>query len=84
MRIILESQPDADHPNRYSLVGLVTGLEDLQAAEAQLWRSDQWLAAISLDEAGGFSLGDVAPTSYTLVISAPGIQVRVPDLIIGP
>ncbi|NLS76446.1 MAG: carboxypeptidase regulatory-like domain-containing protein [Chloroflexi bacterium] len=82
-RLIIEAEPDPARPGRFVVTGLVTGAEALGAAEVQLWLAGEPAGRAPVGEVGDFALEGLAAGSYTLVLAAPGAEIRVRNLVVG-
>ncbi len=83
IRVSIESQPDASHPGRWTILGLVLGFDAGTTAVAHLWQEGRWLASQPVSDAGDFYLGNVAPAEYDLILSAGPIEVHIRDVEVG-
>jgi hypothetical protein len=83
VQVAIEAHEHADTPGRHAILGLVTGLEDLNELQVHLWQSAQRIATVPVDEQGNFVISDLAPASYELMLSGPAIEVHIQDLKVG-
>ena len=81
--VSIECQPDASHPGRWTIVGLVMGFGGDQEAEAQLWQAGARLASSEVSDTGGFCLDNLAPGAYDLVLGAGPTEVHIRDIEVG-
>jgi len=82
IEVVLGVQPDADRPDQSAILGLVLGLQ-VSGVTATLWRGNQQIAAVPVDELDSFVIPSVAPGSYELVLSGPDLDLVIRDLEIG-
>ncbi|MEZ4594408.1 MAG: hypothetical protein R3D55_25180 [Chloroflexota bacterium] len=81
-QLSLEVQDDPEHPGRKSILGLVLGIETTNV-EAKLLRGDVVETAVSLNPGGNFTVTNLAPGSYQLLVSGPDFEIQVSDLTIA-
>jgi hypothetical protein len=82
-QVIVDVKPDAEHADRWSVLGLVIGLDKTAGFEAQLWQDEHQIQTTQLDELGNFVLSNLAPGVYTLILSGPDLQIQVQPLPVG-
>lgn len=82
VQIAIDVQDDAERPDRKVILGLVIGAEP-GGLEAHLWRADQRVAVIPVDELGNFVIPNLAPGSYELILSGPEAEIHIQDLQVG-
>jgi hypothetical protein len=80
--IRIEVQEDARQPDRKELLGFVTGI-DPSGLQAHLWREEKCVAEAGLDELGNFSLVELMPGRYELILSGPEVEIHVQELDVG-
>lgn len=78
-QIILEIQRDEQRAGRHALVGLVMGL-DGQATQATLWREEQRIVSVAVDDLGNFTMDDLAPGEYELILAGAQDEVHIQSL----
>jgi hypothetical protein len=78
-QIILETQRDGQRVERYTLVGLVMGM-DGQALQATLWREEQRIVSVAVDDLGNFTMHDLTPGQYELILAGPRDEVHIQSL----
>ena len=83
LQVIIEVHEDPGQPFGTTLLGLVMGLEDAHQLEAHLWRADQRIASVEVEELGNFAIPDLTPGSYELILSGPEVEIHIQDLEIG-
>jgi hypothetical protein len=83
VQVVVEVSEDADHPDRKTILGLVTGLDDPQRLQVFLWRAERRLAKIPVDELGNFVIPNLVPDNYELILSGPEVEIHIQDLQIG-
>lgn len=81
-QIALEVQDDAARRDRKLLLGLVTGLETREL-EAHLWRGDERIITVPVDELGNFVIAGLVPGRYELILSGPAVEIHIQDLDVG-
>jgi len=77
--IVIEVQSDPKHAGRRILLGLVTGKE-IAHGVAHLWRGGERQTTLTIDELGNFSVPDLAPGGYELILSAPDVEIHLPPI----
>ncbi len=82
LRIAIEIQEDVEQQGRKVLLGLVTGV-DSSDLQVQLWRGNQRVTQVSVDEWGNFVFPDLEPGRYELILSGPEIEIHVQELEVG-
>jgi hypothetical protein len=82
VQIVLEIQQDTEQPDRRTVLGLATGLE-ANGWEVQVWRGEERIADVPVDELGNFVLRNLAPGSYELNITGPEVTIQIQDLDLG-
>ena len=82
VQIAIEVQDDAERPGRKVILGLVIGTE-AGVVKAHLWQAGQRVAAVPADELGNFCIPNLAPGTYELILSGPGVEIHVPELQVG-
>lgn len=80
--IRIEIQDDARQPDRKELLGFVTGI-DPRGLQAHLWRDEERVETVSLNELGSFFLVGLIPGRYELILSGPGVEIHVQELDVG-
>jgi anti-sigma factor RsiW len=78
-QIIVEVEDDEARPGRRVIIGLVVGLE-AQRVDVHVWRDEQAVAKVAVDEAGNFVVEDLAPGRYELFISGEADDIHLQDL----
>jgi hypothetical protein len=80
-QLSLEVQPQPDSPGRYTLLGLLLGVEPA-GITAHLWQADQPAGTAEVDEIGNFTLGPLERGRYQLILSGPSLEIHVQELMI--
>ena len=75
IQVALDPQPDPEQPNAYALAGLITGA-DTTSWQANLWRGNQLLATVAVDDTGNFQFGNLASGNYQIIISGNQTEVH--------
>lgn len=87
-QVILDSDADPAHPGRFILTGLVLGPETPAPATATLLsaHTPTFTAASDLDEFGNFTILNLIPGQYDLVVLAPqqATELHVAGITLGP
>ncbi len=83
VQIALDVQADPAHPGRQTILGLVAGVDDPQAYQVYLWKDNQRVTAVALDDTVNFVIPDLAAGRYELILSGPGVEVHVQDVPVG-
>ncbi len=78
VQVILNVQSDDPRTERRLLDGLVLGLD--AALQATLWRAEQQVAAAPVDELGNFTVGNLAPGQYELILTGEQDEVHIQNL----
>ncbi len=81
VRVVIDVQDDVEQMGLKTLLGLVTGLETNEFT-IQVSRGEQVIATTSVDEIGNFIIPHLAPGHYTLVLSGPNMEIRIPSLAV--
>lgn len=84
VQLSIEVQGDGEHPGHLAIFGLITGLEEGQTAQIELWRDQQRLAGAAVDAIGNFALGGLAPGDYELFITNDTLDIHVQSLCVEP
>ena len=79
VQIAIGVQDDAERPGRKVIFGLVTGM-DTGEAQVHLRQAGQRVAVVPVDELGNFVLPNLAPGTYDLVLTSPGVEIHVQEL----
>ncbi|MDY7078766.1 MAG: zf-HC2 domain-containing protein [Chloroflexota bacterium] len=82
VQIAVEVQDDAERPGRKVILGLVLRAES-DGLEVHLWRAEQRVAVVSVDELGNFVIPDLAPGSYELILSGLEVEIHIQELQVG-
>lgn len=80
-QLSLEVQPQPDSPGRYTLLGLLLGVEPA-GLSAYLWQDEQRVGTAEVDEIGNFSLGSLERGRYQLILSGPSLEIHVEEVAI--
>ena len=68
MQVSIDTQDDPDAPDRKLVLGLVMGAETT-GWQAHLWRENQSVASVSIDEFGNFSAAGMQNGPHQLILS---------------
>jgi hypothetical protein len=80
-QVLFAVQPGSNAAGRFELFGLLTGAGPT-GFRANLWRGDELIAAVPVDEGGNFIFSDLAPGDYELVLSSPEQTIYIEKLTI--
>jgi len=76
VQVMAEVLDDAAHLGRKSILGLLTGLDDTSGFQAFLWQGASCLATVELNDLGNFTIDDLAPGDYSLILTGPGMEIH--------
>ena len=82
VQVAVEVQDDAERPGRKAILGLVIGAKP-DGLKAHLWRVEQPIAIVSVDELGNFVFPNLNRGSYELILSGPEVEIHIQKLEIG-
>ena len=82
VQVVIGVQQDVEQPDRKVILGLVIGT-DPGGMEVHLWRDEQRVATVSVDDLGNFVIPNLTPASYELILSSPELEIHIQDLEIG-
>ena len=82
VQVVIGVQQDVEQPDRRVILGLVIGT-DPSRMEVHLWRDEQRVATVSVDDLGNFVIPNLTPASYELILSSPELEIHIQDLEIG-
>ena len=68
VQVSIDTQDDPDAPDRKLVLGLVMGAETA-GWQAHLWRENQSVATVAIDEFGNFSAAGMQPGLHQLILS---------------
>jgi Putative zinc-finger len=75
VQVSIDTQDDPDAPDRKLVLGLVMGAETV-GWQAHLWRENQSVASVAIDEFGNFSAAGVQPGLHQLILSGDEAEVH--------
>lgn len=78
VQVILEVQRDDARADRQLLDGLILGLDE--ALQATLWRAEQQVATAPVDDLGNFTVGNLTPGQYELILTGAQDEVHIQNL----
>lgn len=81
-QIVVEVQADAERPGRQAVLGLVMGM-DTSELVAHVWRTEERVTAVPVDELGNFVVRDLTSGRYDLILSGPEVEIHVQELGVG-
>lgn len=82
VQVVLDVQDDSDQPGRKTVLGLVIGLDHPAQIEAHLWRANQHLTTVPIEEMGNFVIPNLEPGGYELILSGPELEIHIQDLVV--
>ena len=82
VQVAVEVQDDAERPGRKVILGLVIGTEP-NDLKAHLWRVEQPVAIVPVDELGNFVFPNLHRGNYELILSGPEVEIHIQKLEIG-
>ncbi len=81
-QLVVEIEHDDERQEFLGLLGLVAGGEP-SGLEARLWQDDRLVAEVAVDELGNFTISNLAPGDYQLMLSGREVEIQIPELKIG-
>ncbi len=75
VQVSIDTQDDPDTPDRKLVLGLVMGAETT-GWQAHLWRENQSVASVAIDEFGNFSAAGMQNGPHQLILSGDGTEVH--------
>jgi hypothetical protein len=86
LQIVLVLQPEGrqgEYQNdQQLLLGLLLGAAEPLTMQVQLWQGQTLLTTTAVDEGGNFVLAELAAGSYTLLLTAPDLEIELPPLTV--
>lgn len=79
VQVVLEIQDDAEHPDRKTILGLVTG-KDPQGMQVSIWQDDQLVTQAPVDDLGNFLIPKLLSGSYELIVTGLDVEIHIPAL----
>jgi hypothetical protein len=79
-QLMIEIQDEPGEPDRKTIIGLVVGI-DPAGVEARLWQDGRPVAMTTVDELGSFSFSKLGGGRYELILSGPGTEIHVQELL---
>ena len=80
LQVVIQVQEDPSRLGRKTILGLIIGLAEGHELEAHLWRSDQCVDTVSVDELGDFVFPNLAPDNYELILSGSEVEIHIQNL----
>jgi hypothetical protein len=77
-QLTLEVQKDLQQLER-TLLGLLIGI-DPDNVQAQLWHGGELTETADVDELGNFTLANVSPGTYELILAGPSLEIHIEEL----
>jgi hypothetical protein len=81
-QVAIEFRYDVEQQDRKVLLGLVMGVHTREL-KAHLWRDDEPLTEVSVDELGNFVIPGLEPAKYELILSGPETEIHIQTLQVG-
>lgn len=83
-QVIVEIREDTERADQWDALGLLIGLDETLAFEAQLWLAQERVTTAQLDELGNFVLSGLASGVYKLVLAGPDLEIHIQAVQVGP
>jgi hypothetical protein len=83
IQVALEVHPDADQPERWSILGLVMGVGTPRELEVHVWRAGQRVATMRVEDTGNFFIPNLTAGRYDLILDGPGVEIYIQELDVG-
>ena len=80
IEINLEVEEDINQPDRKSIFGLLTGLDDPSVITVSVWKGEEQIASVEMDEIGNFIVPELMTERYTVVFEGPETEIRIPEI----
>jgi hypothetical protein len=80
IQIAIEIQDDIEQPGRRAVLGLLTGSDDLNSFEVELWQEGNLINTVPIGNTGNFILPHLPAGGYQLLIRGPKVEIYVVDL----
>ncbi len=80
--VVLEVQGGAEGEQKRTMLGLLVGFEGTETMTASLFSGDEPVAGAACDELGNFTVEDVAPGQYDLVLRGAEIEILVEGVVV--
>ena len=80
-QLMIDVQDDPGDASHKSLIGLIIGIDPADL-EVRLWLDGQPVATAGVDDLGNFTLPDLEPGNYELIVTGPGMEIHVQELSI--
>lgn len=81
-QIVIQVEQDLPQPDRWSLLGLVTGLEAAGDLAAHLWRGTGRVVTARVDELGNFTFSDLPAGEYDLILQGAEVEIHIQGLAV--
>lgn len=82
MKVILDIQTDPERADLKIIIGVLVGAEEAGDFRAWLLQRGEQTGAATVDEFGNFELSSLLTGEYQLVLSGPGVEIRIEDLAV--
>ena len=79
-QVMAEVFDDDAHPGRKSILGLLTGTYQVNSFQAYLWQEARYHATVHVDDLGNFTIDNLTPGDYSLILSGPDLEIHLEDL----
>lgn len=79
IQVFVEVQDDAEQRGHKVVLGVVTGMDDRELM-ARLSQAERRVATAPVDDLGNFTISNLAPGSYALILASPEVEVHIQDL----
>lgn len=75
-RVMLNTHPDPTQPEKYAITGLMIGSVSQNSAVA-LWKDDEIIASIPVEDSGNFSFNALNSGEYELILKSPQLIIHI-------
>ena len=80
VQVMADVLDDAAHPGRKAILGLLTGIVPVGSFQAYLWQAASYCHTAPVTGLGNFTLDNLLPGAYSLVLSGPDLEIHLDDL----
>lgn len=80
-KIALKVNEDSETPGFQELSGIITGME-IASYRVSLWQAGVEMGRAELDEFGGFTISNLQPGEYQLIIHGPKVEIHVQSFVV--
>ncbi|MEJ2560088.1 MAG: hypothetical protein P8186_28500, partial [Anaerolineae bacterium] len=83
IQVVVEVHQDPHQLDDWTILGLVIGVDNPNALEVHLWRADQRVATVPVEDTGNFSFSNLTAGRYELILGGPEVEIHIQDLEVG-